>query len=264
MAADYRGVHEVALAATRNALVLRKKSHSPGVGDPPGALLAYNEGQAPAPEHRALRAPRPDRELTLQEVDMRLRRYCMALVGSVVLAVSALSGAQAADVHEPALLVAKPELGEFYRSTVLFVRPMGNGRHVGFIINRPTPMTLGKLFPEHGPSQKVTNPVLLGGPMNVDSVFAVVHREAVPGDKSIPLSPEMSLAFDADTVDRIIENEGNAARFFVGLVVWQPGELEQELQKDFWFVMRNDADLVFRKTTDGLWEELVQRSRNSL
>jgi hypothetical protein len=113
----------------------------------------------------------------------------MALVGSVVLAASALSGAHAADVTEPVLLVAKPELGEFYRSTVLFVRPMGNGRHVGFIINRPTPMTLGKLFPEHAPSQKVTNPVLLGGPVNVDSVFAVVHREAVPGDKSIPLSP---------------------------------------------------------------------------
>lgn len=198
---------------------------------------------------------------------MRLRRYCMALVGGVVLAVGALSGARAADVtdvNEPVLLVAKPELGEFYRSTVLFVRPMGNGRHVGFIINRPTPMTLGKLFPEHGPSQKVTNPVLLGGPVNVDSVFAVVHRQAVPGDKSIPLSTDMALAFDADTVDRIIEQDGNAARFFVGLVVWQPGELEQELQKDFWFVMQNDADLVFRKTTDGLWEELVQRSRNSL
>jgi putative AlgH/UPF0301 family transcriptional regulator len=74
----------------------------------------------------------------------------------------------------------------------------------------------------------------------------------------------MSLAFDADTVDRIIENEGNAARFFVGLVLWQPGELEQELQRDFWFVMQNDTDLVFRKHTEGLWEELVQRSRNAL
>jgi putative AlgH/UPF0301 family transcriptional regulator len=188
----------------------------------------------------------------------------MALVGSVVLAVSALSGARAADVDEPVLLVAKPELGEFYRSTVLFVRPMGNGRHVGFIINRPTPMTLGKLFPEHAPSQKVTNPVLLGGPVNVDSVFAVVHRQAVPGDKSIPLTQEMSLAFDAAAVDRIIEQDGNAARFFVGLVVWQPGELEHELQRDFWFVMKNDAELVFRRTTDGLWEELVQRSRNAL
>ena len=191
-------------------------------------------------------------------------RNCMALLGSVVLAVGALSGAQATDVHEPVLLVAKPELGEFYRSSVLFVRPMGNGRHVGFIINRPTPMTLGKLFPEHAPSQKVTNPVLLGGPVNVDSVFAVVHRQAVPGDKSIPLAPDMALAFDAAMVDQIIEQDGNAARFFVGLVVWQPGELAQELDRDFWFVMRNDADLVFRKTTDGLWEELVQRSRNSL
>jgi putative AlgH/UPF0301 family transcriptional regulator len=95
-------------------------------------------------------------------------------------------------------------------------------------------------------------------------VFAVVPREAVPGDKSIPLTPEMSLAFDAATVDRIIEQDGNAARFFVGLVVWQPGELEQEVQRDFWFVMQNDSNLVFRKTTDGLWEELVQRSRNAL
>lgn len=195
---------------------------------------------------------------------MRLRRYWLALVGSVVLAVGALSGAQAADVDEPVLLVARPELGEFYRSTVLFVRPMGNGRHVGFIINRPTPMTLGKLFPEHGPSQKVTNPVLLGGPVSVDSVFAVVHRQPAPGDKSIPLTDEMSLAFDSETVDRIIEQDGNAARFFVGLVVWQPGELQAELQRDYWFVMRNDSDLLFRKTTDGLWEELVQRSRNSL
>jgi len=55
--ADYRGVHEVALAATRNALVLRKKSHLPEVADPPGALLAYNEGQAPASGRIAPREP---------------------------------------------------------------------------------------------------------------------------------------------------------------------------------------------------------------
>jgi putative AlgH/UPF0301 family transcriptional regulator len=92
-------------------------------------------------------------------------------------------------------------------------------------------VTLGKLFPEHAPSQKVTNPVLLGGPLSVDSVFAVVHRQAVPGDKSIPLSPEMSLAFDAATVDRIIEQEGNAARFFVGLVVWQPASSSRSCRR---------------------------------
>ena len=195
---------------------------------------------------------------------MNVRRYCVALVAGLALALAALSAARAADVSEPVLLVAKPELGEFYRSTVLFARPMGNGRHVGFIINRPTPMTLGKLFPEHAPSQKVSQPVLLGGPVNVESIFAVVHHEPTPGDKSIPLAPDMSLAFDVDTVDRIIEREGNAARFFVGLVVWQPGELEAELQRDFWFVMKGDSEMVFRKSTDGLWEELVRKSRDML
>ena len=52
--------------------------------------------------------------------------------------------------------------------------------------------------------------------------------------------------------------------FFVGLVVWQPGELEAELQRDFWFVMKGDSEMVFRKSTDGLWEELVRKSRDML
>ena len=106
--------------------------------------------------------------------------------------------------------------------------------------------------------------MLLGGPVNVESMFAVVHREPIPGDKSIPLTTDMSLAFDAATVDQIIEQDGNAARFFVGLVVWQPGELERSCRSDFWFVMRNDAEIVFRKSTDGLWEELVRKSRDML
>ena len=59
-------------------------------------------------------------------------------------------------------------------------------------------------------------------------------------------------------------NTTNAARFFVGLVVWQPGELEAELQRDFWFVMKGDSEMVFRKSTDGLWEELVRKSRDML
>ena len=53
---------------------------------------------------------------------------------------------------------------------------------------------------------------------------------------------------DSDTVDRVIEQNRNDARFYVGLVLWQPGELENELQRGFWYVMDHDAGLVFRKT----------------
>ena len=194
----------------------------------------------------------------------RLVRLCLVVAGSLLLALGVSSAARAADTSEPLLLVAKPELGEFYRGTVLFAIPARNGQHIGFIINRPTQVTLAKLFPDHGPSKAVTDPVFLGGPDHVNSIFAVVNRAGSPGGHSIPLMDDLFLAVDVDVVDQIIENEADHARFFAGVVTWQPGELDSELKRGFWFVQDPNVDLVLRKSTNGLWEELVRRSANSL
>jgi putative transcriptional regulator len=194
---------------------------------------------------------------TLQEDSMPIAKYCLALAAGLLVALAA----RAADPSgSPVVLVAKPGMGEFYRNSVLFARPVGGGRHVGFVVNRPTPVTLAALFPEHVPSQKLTDPVFLGGPLHADSLFAVIRRDESPGGRSIPLAKDMFLVMDVETVDRVIEQNRNDARFYVGLVLWQPGELESEVERGFWYVLDHDAALVFRKTTDGLWEELVRRS----
>jgi putative AlgH/UPF0301 family transcriptional regulator len=190
----------------------------------------------------------------------RLRRYCLILLACTLPALAATTAARAADLSGPVMLVAKPELGEFYRGTVLFATPLANGQHVGFIVNRPTQVTLGKLFPEHAPSQKVITPVFLGGPVYTNTLFAVVHRDQSPGGRSVALLDDMFLAMDTATVDRIIEHDGDRARYIAGLVAWQPGELGHEVKSGFWYVIEPDADLVFLKSTDGLWEELVRRS----
>jgi putative transcriptional regulator len=191
-------------------------------------------------------------------------RAPVSLFALVVVVLSAVLGlmapARAADISEPVILVAKPQLGDFYRSTILLAKPLSNGRHVGFIINRPTPMTLGKLFPEHGPSQKVVDPIYLGGPDNVNMIFAVVKGESSPGGRSLQLTDDLFLAMEVDVVDRIIEVESDHARFFAGLVAWQPGELQEEIKRGFWYVLDADTNLVLNKSSSGLWEELVSRS----
>jgi len=194
----------------------------------------------------------------------KLNRICVVLAGCLLLALAAMPAARAADLSEPVLLVANPKLGEFYGGTVLVVRPVGNGQHIGFIVNRPTQMTLGKLFPEHAPSSKVVDPVFLGGPVYIDTIFAIVQREASPGGNALQLLDRAFVVVDAESVDRIIETEADHARFFAGLVAWRPGELEQELKRGFWYVMEPDEKLLFRKSTDGLWDELVQRSNGSV
>jgi putative transcriptional regulator len=166
--------------------------------------------------------------------------------------------AAAADISEPVILVAKRQLSDrFYGATILVARPIGNDQHIGFIVNRPTKITLGQLFPQHGPSQKVPDPVFVGGPINSESIFALVQAKKSPGGRSIPLAPELFAVFDGNVVDNVIENDASHARFVAGLVAWRTGELQDEIKRGAWFVLDADPSLVLRKP-EGLWEELVK------
>lgn len=194
---------------------------------------------------------------------MSFPRLAVALAALAAAALPAAAIPEPSDaLTAPIMLVAKPNVRQFYGGTVLFVRPMGGGAHLGFIINRPTDVTLGRLFPQHVPSQKVSKPVLLGGPEFTNALFAVVQKPASPGGSSIAFAPDVFVAFDLDVVDRIIEQDGNTARFLVGMVVWRPGELAHEIRNGYWFVRDPDAKLLFASKTEGLWEELVAKSRS--
>jgi len=170
--------------------------------------------------------------------------------------------AQSQDANaDTVILVAKRNLADrIYGNTIIATRPIGESRHIGFIINKPTTMTLGKLFPKHLPSQKVVDPVYLGGPTGAEVIFAMVKEKASPGGRSIQLTPGLFVAFDSEVVDRIIEKQPQQARFFAGMVLWQPYELQDELKRGLWFVMEPQPDLLLRKNTDNLWEELVSRA----
>jgi putative transcriptional regulator len=188
-----------------------------------------------------------------------LLRLARCLAAASALAFVAPAPAAEPD-DEPVLLVAKPALRDrLYGATILIVRPVGRDRHIGFIVNRPTPVTLGKLFPDHGPSQKVVDPVYLGGPASMEVLFALVQQRESPGRSAVQLTPDLYLASERDLVDRIIETASDHARFYAGLVIWAPGELRAEIERGFWYVDDADASLVLRKSTRGMWEELVKR-----
>jgi putative transcriptional regulator len=148
-----------------------------------------------------------------------------------------------------------------YRQTVLIASPTANGGHVGVIINRPTRRTLSSLFPEHEPSKKVIEPVFFGGPFSTTALVAVVRGDASPGQGSLLLMSNLYLAINVNTIDRIIEERPNDARYYVGYVGWRPGELRREIDRGLWHVMNPDANTIFRKDTDSLWEELLRMSR---
>ena len=172
----------------------------------------------------------------------------------------ALAGAAAAQ-EDALILVAHPAFrDQDYRQTVLIAAPAPNGGHVGVILNRPTRRSLGSLFPEHEPSKKVLDPVYYGGPFSRGALVALVKSDQSPGAGSVPLMKDLYLAFRANIIDHVIESTPNEARYYVGYVGWRPGELRSEIERGLWSVLDADIDMVFRKDTSGMWQELLHKA----
>ena len=168
----------------------------------------------------------------------------------------------AAQAQEDAmLLVAHPAFRDLeYRQTVLLAAPAPNGGHVGVIINRPTRRSLGSLFPEHEPSKKVVEPVYYGGPFSRGALVALVRADAprrrhgAADEKPLPrLSRQHHRPCHRDHAER--------GALFVGYVGWRPGELKARSTGGSGRSSNADVDIVFRKDTESLWEELQQASK---
>jgi len=186
-----------------------------------------------------------------------MKRRIRALVG-ICCACLLLFGASthAQDLKKPMLLVAKPTLQGPYMQTALLAIPLGD-KHIGFILNRATDLTLAKVFPEHTPSAKVVDPIYFGGPEAAGSIFALVRRD--PGGPSLQLLGDLFMTGNGRSIDRIIEQTPNDARYFAGFVGWMPEELAGEIERGFWYVTDPDASLVFQKEPAGIWPELMRR-----
>ena len=171
------------------------------------------------------------------------------IVGAVGAALFAafflIAAAREADLSQAVLLVASDSLdGSPFEQTVLVAAPLPDGGHIGFIVNRPTTVKLERLFPEDAAARNVNEPVYLGGSALLSTVFALTRSAPASGGTSIALMPGVVAVLDGATVDRIIETTPNAARYFVGLMLWDPDELEEEIRKRLWEVRSPDADTV--------------------
>jgi hypothetical protein len=88
----------------------------------------------------------------------------------------------------------------------------------------------------------------IGGP------GALLRRD--PGAPSIRLFGDLFMTGSGNTIDRIIEQSPNEARYFAG---WMPEELAAEVEKGYWYITEPDAALVFAKNTVTMWEDMMRR-----
>jgi len=171
---------------------------------------------------------------------------------AAALAVLLAAGPGAAQQDAPAngvLLVARPEMRDanFARSVVL-VTQADDGHTLGVILNRPSP------------ARYEGRPLWFGGPVLPHSVIALFAADAPPAVTAFHVLDHVYLSMHPKNVDALIAAPHARYRLYGGFAAWMPGQLEQELDADAWYVLPAEEKFLFREDMDGLWEELVARA----
>ena len=149
------------------------------------------------------------------------------------------------------LLVAKPGMTDpNFRETVVLVTQAPDGSTVGVILNRPT----GR---KHDTSGETLHE---GGPVMREVLVALFRAEREP-QAAFPVLPGVYLSMHPENIDGLLAAPARERRLFSGFAGWAPGQLQEELARDAWYVLPANMNLLFRNDTRGLWRELVDKAR---
>lgn len=200
----------------------------------------------------------------VSKIDSNIRcPWCLGLLLLLAALLVSVPYAWAQTGNNPngVFLVAAPELTDpNFRHSVVLVTQTPDGGTAGFIINRPGHRSLAQILPENELFKRFTEPLYMGGPVNREGLFAVFRAKDNP-QGALRVLDEVSFAIDPAVVEMLLHTPPAQVRFFNGLSGWAPGQLAAELEHGGWYVLNADADTVFRKNMDKLWEELVKRAR---
>jgi putative transcriptional regulator len=162
--------------------------------------------------------------------------------------------------QQPALgkvLVASPKTADpdFKRSVIVLVHHGGEGT-VGFMINRPIDAPLSEVFRDIKPENDRKGFLFIGGPVPM-GINALVRSHAAPEGGHRVLS-DVYLVPDRGQAGKLaIAAQTSGLRIFVGSCGWAPGQLQMELDRGYWTVVRGTADLVFDPKPVSLWVRLT-------
>jgi putative transcriptional regulator len=159
------------------------------------------------------------------------------------------------------LLVAKPTIVDpNFNRTVVLVTQAPDAETVGVILNRPVPLAASEVLPPELLSDNYPDSVYYGGPVLRRVIVALFHADRAPTAPAFHVLKDVYLSMHPDNIKMLLESKHRRYRLYAGFAGWAPGQLEAELERDGWYVLPAEEDLLFRKDTAGLWQELLRRA----
>ena len=171
---------------------------------------------------------------------------------------------QPAEALEPAagrFLVASRSLSDpHFTRTVVYLLQHDEQGSLGLVINRVLGVTLGEALPETRLKHLADSRLSYGGPVSARHIIMLL-RDVNAAWQATPILDDIYASNNMDLLQKLdAENTPpEALRLFMGHAGWGAGQLQQELNRDDWFVVPGDTGRVFGTGTTRLWERLIEQ-----
>lgn len=145
-------------------------------------------------------------------------------------------------------LVALPALEDpNFSKAVIYIYEHNEDGAMGLVINKPLTMKLGDVLQHLHISTKsraVNNQtVMMGGPIGQEHGFVLYEED-----------DELFLSSSKDTLIDIADGEGPKHYLVaLGYTGWQAGQLEAELQENYWLIVPSETSILFEMPIEERW-----------
>ena len=168
------------------------------------------------------------------------------------------------------LLVAAPSLEDPFHQAVILLLEHDESGTLGVVINQPTTLDVGSVLPGWRDHLTGTTHLFQGGPVALDSALGLAALGAAVREPEEPegfrriVGPLGIIDLDVP-VDALVPHL-QALRIYAGYAGWSPGQLEDELDRGSWAVVR-PGDIVtdaFLADPEHLWSAVLRRAGGTL
>ncbi len=161
----------------------------------------------------------------------------------------------------PGLLVAMPSLKDpYFEKTVILLCNYTQESAFGLVINNPSSIQIKDILSEQFEAkEELTNPLLLGGPVQPESLWAI-HSSDFTGNTTSKVTATIHISSIQEVLSALVQGEGpHYYHLGCGYAGWGEEQLDREIQEGAWWLTELDVNLVLEMPYSERWENILQQ-----
>lgn len=159
------------------------------------------------------------------------------------------------DLDMGKFLVATDEVrGPSFAQTVILLLHYDEQGAMGLVINRPGDASPAEAVPDLNGLVNYRGSLYYGGPVRLHTMRALLRTNSPP-DGAVRIVDNVYLT-DIDEALLQIASSDSVLRFYAGYAGWTAGQLEHELRRGSWHVIKATEDQIFSDDPERIWLNL--------